>query len=394
MYLFPAIAESVRHDIPFSYGAMGLISGSVQAGFLVSSALAGFLTLRFGAMNLILFSISVCALALGGLIFARSVVMLGAALVVLGICASLIWVPMVEVSRDIIPPHNRGKALGLMSSGTSYGVMVNSGLLAVVLPTYGWRPLWAIACVLVLLLSGYAVLRLGPMRSLNLGEAAALQTARPRAWGRVPALPRRLVAGILLMMFLNGLSCIPFQTYLSTYLIGEIGLGEARAASAWGLIGLVGMFSGFLMGAVADRISIRRGMMVTYLVLMVAAISASLAGASGFGLALVYVAATAFGLSFYAIFGLVPAYISHLFGQGDAAIVFAFGNVALGLGGITGNLLGGYTKELSGSFHVMYALILASALGSAVIAMLLPREAGRDLGPGLGLGDEPLEASV
>lgn len=93
----------------------------------MSSALAGFLTLRFGAVNLILFSIIVCALALAGLVFVGSVLTLGALLLILGACASLIWVPMVEVSREVIPPRNRGKALGLMSSGTSYGVFVNSG---------------------------------------------------------------------------------------------------------------------------------------------------------------------------------------------------------------------------------------------------------------------------
>jgi MFS family permease len=101
---------------------MGLISGSVQAGFLISSALAGFLTLRFGATNLILFSIIVCALSLGGLIYANSILVLGGILAVLGACASLTWFPMVEVSRDIIAPKNRGKAMGLMSSGTRYEI--------------------------------------------------------------------------------------------------------------------------------------------------------------------------------------------------------------------------------------------------------------------------------
>jgi predicted MFS family arabinose efflux permease len=101
---------------------MGLISGSVQAGFLISSALAGFRTLRLGAINLTLFSIIVCALSLGGLIDANSVLVLGGILSVLGACASLTWVPMVEVSRDIIAPKNRGKAMGLMFSGTSYGI--------------------------------------------------------------------------------------------------------------------------------------------------------------------------------------------------------------------------------------------------------------------------------
>ncbi len=382
MYLFPAIVESIRQDIEFSYGTMGLISGSVQAGFFVSSALAGFLTLRFGAINLILFSIIVCALSLAGLVFANSVLVLGGFLLVLGACASLVWVPMVEVSREIIAPKNRGKALGLMSSGTSYGVLVNSALLAVVLPTQGWRALWAVTAVLVALLAVYGLIRLAHLRNSHHSLEAALQTARPGNWARVMSLPRLLVGAILAMMFFNGFASMSFQTYLSAYLIGEVGLEETSAASAWGLIGFVGMFSGFLMGALADRITIRRGMIVTYLVLSLAPVAVMFIDTAGADLMLIYVAAVAFGLSFYAIFGLVPAYISHLFSDGNAALVFAFGNVTLGIGGIVGNLVGGYTREFTGSFNVMYVLIFAAAIVSAVIAAALPSEIERNLGQG------------
>jgi len=380
MYLFPAIVEAIRRDIDFSYGTMGLITGSVQAGFFISSALAGFLTLRFGGINLILFSLIVSGLSLAGLTFADSVYVLGALLVILGACASLIWVPMIEVSRDIVSPENRGKAFGLMSSGTSYGVFINSALLALVLPTYGWRVLWIVTSMIVALLAIYSIVRLGHLRNRRRTKDTSPETPKRGNWARVVSLPRPLVAAIIAMMFFNGLSCISFQTYLSAYLIGEIGLEETQAASAWALIGLVGMFGGFLMGALADRITIRRGMIVTYLVLSVAAVAMMFIDATDAGLLMIYVAAVAFGLSFYAIFGLVPAYISHLFSDGDAALVFAFGNVALGMGGIVGNLLGGYTKEFTGSFDTMYVLILAVAIISAIIAAMLPSEVGGDPG--------------
>ena len=171
MYLFPAIVESIRRDIDFSYSTLGLISGAVQTGFLVSSALAGFLTIWFGAINLILFSIILGAFALGGLALAGNVHTLGALLLILGACASLVWVPMVEVSREIISPRNRGKALGLMSSGTSYGVFINSVLLATVLPVYGWRALWVVTCSIMAILAIYSLFRLAPIRNDHNGPS-------------------------------------------------------------------------------------------------------------------------------------------------------------------------------------------------------------------------------
>lgn len=142
IYLFPAMVESVRTDIPFSYGTMGTISGFVQAGFMICALLAGFLTVRFGAMPMILSSIALCAIALGGLAITPNIIGMAVVLTVLGGCAAAIWVPMVEVAREHIAKEHQGKALGLMSSGTSYGVFVNSFLLTLLLPGYGWRSLW------------------------------------------------------------------------------------------------------------------------------------------------------------------------------------------------------------------------------------------------------------
>ncbi len=378
IYLFPAMVESVRRDISFSYSTLGLISGTVQAGFLVSSALAGFLTLWFGATNLILFSIILSALALGGLTLVGNVYALGAFLLILGACASLIWVPMVEVSREIISPHNRGKALCLMSSGTSYGVFINSILLAAVLPVFGWRMLWATTFSIVTVLAIYSAWRLFPVRNQHDGPRGVTPIKKPLGWNRVASLPKKLVGGILVMMFLNGISCMSFQTYLSAYLVGQVGLKEVGVASVWGIIGVVGMFSGFLIGALADRITIRRGMIVTYLMLGMAALAVIFAETDGVGYLLILVSGMAFGLSFYAIFGLIPAYISHLFSDGNAALIFSFGNVFLGIGGVIGNLFGGYVKEKTGSFDILYLTILITALLSAVIATALPREVEND----------------
>lgn len=369
LYLFPAMVESIRADIPFSYGTMGTISGFVQAGFMACALMSGFMTVRFGALSMILGSIAVCALGLGGLAIAPNVAVLAVLLTVLGGCAAAIWVPMVEVSRDIVPQEHQGKALGLMSSGTSYGVFVNSFLLTGLLASGGWRSLWVVTCALVavLALAGFLLLR-------SQGKRAATEGASSRTSirDRLGSLPKGLTAAVLFMMFLNGLSCMPYQTYLSAFLQTEAGYDPETAARTWRVIGMVGMVSGFAMGALADRITVRWGMIVTYLVLSVSCFT--LIEASGRNdTSFLYLAAIAFGISFYAIFGLVPAYISHAFGTG-AALVFAFGNIALGLGGIVGNTLGGVLKVSTGSFEPIYLVMLGSALCSAMLSAIMPSE--------------------
>jgi predicted MFS family arabinose efflux permease len=370
LYLFPAMVESIRADIPFSYKAMGAISGFVQAGFMAAALMAGFLTLRLGALPMILGSIAACALALAGLAVAPGVVAMAVLLTALGGAAAAIWVPMVEVARDHIARQHQAKALGLMSSGTSYGVFINSFLLTALLPSDGWRALWVAtaAIVGVLALLGLVMLR-GRGRKLS-----AAPESRPLSLSaHMKTLPAGLTVGIVFMMFLNGLSCMPYQTYLSAFLQNEAGYSADTAAHAWRVIGLVGMVSGFAIGAIADRITVRLGMFLTYGILAASCLLL-LAARGGDNLTALYGATVAFGVSFYAVFGLVPAYIGHFFGSGSAALVFAFGNIALGLGGIIGNAFGGWMKQSSGSFAPIYVVMLAAAVASAGLTAVLPSE--------------------
>jgi predicted MFS family arabinose efflux permease len=370
LYLFPAMVESIRASVHFSYKTMGTISGFVQAGFMAAALMAGFLTVRLGALPMILGSIAACALALAGLAIAPDVVSMAVLLTVLGAAAAAIWVPMVEIARDHIARQHQAKALGLMSSGTSYGVFINSFLLTALLPSQGWRALWLATAAIVAMLAilGFLVLRGSEQKS-----SARTDDHPPSMRARIRTLPARLTAAIVLMMFLNGLSCMPYQTYLSAFLQDEAGYSAATAAYAWRVIGLVGMFSGFAVGALADRITVRLGMFFTYGILAASCLLL-LAAPGGDNLAALYGATIAFGVSFYAVFGLVPAYIGHFFGSGSAALVFAFGNIALGLGGIVGNALGGWLKASSGSFAPIYVVMLVAAIASAALCVIMPSE--------------------
>ena len=111
----------------------------------------------------------------------------------------------------------------------------------------------------------------------------------------------------------------------------------------------------------------------TCLIPGLAALTIPFPEAEGIRILPVHVPATSFGPSFRAIF-LVPAGISHRYSDGKTELVFAFGNVALEVGGVVGNLFRGYGKEITGSFGILYPTVPIAALLSAVIATALPRE--------------------
>jgi predicted MFS family arabinose efflux permease len=382
IYLFAALAPEMRRDLGIGYATVGLATGIAQAGFLIASLLSGLLAPVLGAGVLIFGALIATGVGLLLMSQITGPLEMSILLTVMGGAAASVWVPMVAVCQRLISAQHQGKALGLMSSGTSYGVFVNGLIAPPLLAASGWHSVWlTTGCLTAVILAAAA------WRLRKISKITADRDSDPRGnIGAIAPLRHRLrpllrPLGLLLIatMFLNGLACMPFQTYLVPLLREDLNWNAAAAARLWSLIGAVGMIGGFALGWLADRISIKWAMLVTYLLLAMAAIlPLILSGVPTAAPHWMDLAGLCFGLAFYAIFGLVPAYISACF-RGDAAtLLFGIGNIALGLGGLLGNVGGGYIKSISGSFAPVYGLILLSALLLIVLAWLTPNERQRN----------------
>ena len=373
IYLFPAIAPLMMQEIGLNFADMGWITGMSQVGFLCSALASGLATAKFGAATIMRLSLICCAVSLGGVVFANSYTLVIILMTSLGAAAASIWVPMAEMSQELIPQKHRGKSIGLMSSGTAYGVTFNSLMITSILPQFGWRSLWITAFGVTATLAAISFLlfwRLGrqaihPIES----HSASRQFIESETIKEVVlSLPVRATAIVLVMMLLNGFSCLTFQTYLSSFLVTERELSIDDAGWAWRLIGIVGMVSGFAMGWLADRIGFRWTLRLNFTALLLSATMLTWVSLSSLSL---FVLSVSFGVAFYAVFGLVPAYISRNFQGAKTTVVFAFGNICLGLGGILGAMAGGWLKYVTGTFDWIYlAIIVATALSFGLCSLL------------------------
>ncbi len=370
IYLFPAIAPVMMEEFGFTYAQMGITTGLVQAGFLLFALISGLLTATFGAFTIILWSLFLCTVSLAGLVVAPNFIVASSCLIILGGCAASIWVPMVEVSQNFIYPQYQGRAMGFMSSGTSYGVLVNVALIALFLSASNWR---AVLTATFIIACGFLICTVAFFRYLQ-KQQFAQKTKVAEIDAGIPLLEKlysianKKTAVVLLLMFFAGIACMPFQSFLTSFLVDEHALSVQDSVHAWRIIGLTGMVSGFVMGWVADMITTRRAL---FCVCVSLAISSWLLIGAELNNIKIYSAAMLFGLSFYAIYGIIPAYISHIYKGGRAALVFSIGSVVLGIGGMLGNVAGGFIKELTGTFFYMYAICLTAAVLAALLTFFM-----------------------
>ena len=385
IYLFAQLVPDMQASLGFGFSYVGTITASAQLGFLLCAMLAVWLTPRIGGGRLILASGAVCALALLLIPLSDNTFVIGVLLTVLAGTAATVFVPMVDVVARVVAYRYRGLAMGLVSSGTSYGVAINSLLVPIYAPQGEWRSVWWLVGLLTLAM---AVLVLVVFKKGGLlGQTAPPTLAPTTDKAALPSVRLELIKPWVLLIwsmnFLIGFATFPFQTYLSSYLRTELGFSVEYSAQVWAVIGFVGMFAGLALGWLSDRTGLRAAMLLVYGCVVMAALIFVVQPSGHWPL----VAAVLFATAFYPIFGLIPAYVSKLASSSAMAVsIFGVANVMQGSGGMLGNYGAGLLANHSGSFAGVYAVISGVGVLLIVLTLKLPKEAPAAASAGLATG--------
>ena len=250
----------------------GAAAGALASATLVTSAaggiLAGWLADRFGRTRALIGSILAYSVftALTATSASLAQLVLWRSLVGLGLGGE--WAAGAVLVSESWPAAHRGKAIGLMQGGWAIGYILAALLSAAVLPTWGWRPLFALGALPALFTvwiqrsvpesAVWREIRTRPAPSADQGVGAIF---RP-PMRRVTLLAVALTTSVLFAYW--GLF-----TWIPSFLAkpaaeGGAGLGIVKS-SAWIIPMQVGAFLGYtLFGFLADRFG-RRPVFVAFL---------------------------------------------------------------------------------------------------------------------------------
>ncbi|MGE5234363.1 MAG: MFS transporter, partial [Acidobacteriota bacterium] len=144
--LIAALGVPIERDLGLNHAQLGLLYG--YAFILVHTLAAvylGTLADRFDRGRIIAAGLFVwsAATALSG--FARSLVSLGAARVLVGVGEAALGPAALALLADLYPPQERARVAGWFQGGIPVGVILAALVAAALEPAYGWR-----VCFLVL----------------------------------------------------------------------------------------------------------------------------------------------------------------------------------------------------------------------------------------------------
>lgn len=265
----------------------------------------------------------------------------------------------------------RGQAMGIAYLGIGIGGAIVPLLARWLTDDFGWRRSLQLIGVLIVVVAfplAYAVDDEPDRRPV---EAARRDRTPPPGIGRVLSDPVFYLLAIGSMCSIAAVGGA--NQHLKLFFSLDRGYSQRDAAAIISLVLAVSIAGRLLMGWLADRIAIKRVMVLIYL-LVAGSVPLLLAGGSPSAM---YAFAVLFGLGLGGEYLIIPLMAGELFGTDVLGRVMGIVLTADGVAEATAPMLVGYLRDRSGSYVEGFSALAATAIVGAIAVALLPAR-GRD----------------
>jgi MFS family permease len=368
------ILPAMGGGLGLSYSEMGFVSTGNFVGYLAAVAASGRLYARFGARKLIATGLFACAVSMAAVSQATGFSQVLVAYVLTGAGSGLANVPIMALVSTWFRRSLRGRAAGFIVSGIGMGVVLTGWFIPRVnafFGTDGWRYNWRL-----LALAALTVAVIGALFIRNRPDEVGLTPLgedpvpdKNTGSRGFPSKPGKNVVILGLVYFFYGFTYVIYATFLVTTLVKEVGLSEASAGRFWMWVGIFSVFSGPIFGSVSDRVGRKAGLAIVYTFQA----AAYLLIAAPHHLYLVGLSVFLFGITAWAIPGIMAASVGDYVGPEKAAAAFGTITLIFGVGQIAGPAIAGVLADLAGGFSAAYLLAAGMAAAAVFSTRLLPK---------------------
>lgn len=316
-------------------------------------------------------------------VFALGAVVLGAGLALAGRAGSplelVLWYSLVagvgagalgSVAQTVTLsrwfPSARGAVVGFALSGMGIGMFLFAPLCAFLLERFGWRNALAVigAGTALLLLPTNALAPALPAEAAMAGRAPPRRPTEPELRTIVPT--ARFWCFVLATFF-TPVSNMMVTTHQVAHVI-DAGLDPRRAATAFGLVGLLSGLGRAGFGALSDRWGRVPTALMTYVATVLGTAALMLVGRDEPAWPL-WVFVLAFGLTLGARWPIMAALAADVYRGRSYGVVLGLITLGNRIGSAVGPWLGGVIYDLTGSYRLAFAVAIA-AIAVAALAVI------------------------
>jgi MFS family permease len=373
--LYSLVLSHLMRDLGMGKGTAGALNSLTLLASALGGIVFGFVADRVGRTRALMVSILVYSVASGACGLSRTIVQLALCRFILGLGMGGEWTSGAALIAETWRPEHRGKALGLMQSTWAIGEMLAIGVVALVLPSFGWRAVFFVGVLPAVIV--FWIRRRVPESEIWLRQQPPTSAGALRILWR-PDLRRNGIVATAMN------ACAMFGywglfTWIPAYLslpVEQGGRGlDLMKTTAWLLIMGIGKWLGYaLFGFFADSVG-RRRTYVTYLIVAAALVPLYGVARTPAWLLLLGPLVAFFGTGYFSGFSAI---VSELFPTEIRATAMGLSyNIGRGLSAAAPAVVGLLADRfgLGSAFFLQAAAFFAAAL----LALALPETKGRRL---------------
>ncbi len=256
-----------------------------------------------------------------------------------------------------------------------------------VIPIYGWRFAWQMLGVIMLLAMLLAtVLAKKNPEDYGVHPFGAMDGATDDEyiWGIGEAFSRYAIWAVIITFLGSLIAEFLIWSQAVSYFVQDLGMSFSKAVSLYSTIGIVGIFSMPVMGIFADKIVRKvgheaKGRKISLIIgPLVGMIACALLLQTGKSIAFGVFSCFLFAVYWAMIPGGVVGYTGAIYGRKTLGRIWGLATlICMGVGPAAGSFLGGYFRDLTGSYSASILFALGSFVVSALAATSLPLAASK-----------------
>ncbi len=373
--LYSLVLSHLMRDLGMGKGTAGALNSLTLLASALGGIVFGFVADRVGRTRALMVSILVYSVASGACGLSRTIVQLAICRFILGLGMGGEWTTGAALIAEAWRPEHRGKALGLMQSTWAIGEMLAIGVVALVLPSFGWRAVFFVGVLPAVIV--FWIRRRVPESEIWLRQRQPTSAGSLRILWR-PDLRRNGIVATAMN------ACAMFGywglfTWIPAYLslpVEQGGRGlDLMKTTTWLLTMGIGKWLGYaLFGFFADSVGRRRSYMA-YLIVAAALVPLYGVARTPAWLLLLGPLVAFFGTGYFSGFSAI---VSELFPTEIRATAMGLSyNIGRGVSAAAPAVVGLLADRfgLGSAFFLQAAAFFAAAL----LALALPETKGRRL---------------
>ena len=374
---FTVYVKPIEAEMGWSRGeiSLALTVGALSMGG--AAPFIGRLVDRIGARFVM--AVGVAVVGVGSILLSRtqSLPFFLAIYVAAGIgqgCATIIPISLVISNWFTL---KRGRALGIVMTGTGLGAMVMVPVTSWIVVTWDWRTSYLVMGYIILLMVPVTLLfvRTRPSDMGLLADGGQASENAPVAVGGVSVTEALRTSAFWLigcMMMLAGLVGVGIGVHLMPYLT-DIGHAEATASLIISIISGLTVVGKIGMGFISDRWGIGRAIALTFITIIVGILL--LMGAKAFLVACIF--AVVYGVAIGAPLLINPVLTAECMGLRHFGAVFGILTLLNTTGVAVGAVLTGVIYDSAKSYMPAFVLFIVLAAAAGAAGLMAHRAGGR-----------------